>query len=97
MDCLEGRKEGSVRRTSVWSYSKQSMELCRQLKQFTKHNDKGSVFVMLWVDNCYFIGANKLLDETVEGLKMFFKVKMEESPQDFLSCQIHHNKDESKH
>lgn len=63
---------------------------------FENHSENGIVFVVLWVDDCYFAGTKVMLDDTIAGLRKHFNVKVQESPQDFLSCEIRHNKDKAK-
>jgi hypothetical protein len=49
------------------------------------------------VDDCLFVGNEKLIQETVEGIKKWgLDVKIEDDLSDYLSCKILFSKDRSK-
>jgi hypothetical protein len=53
--------------------------------------------VATYVDDCLFVGNDKLIQETVEGIKKWgLQVKIEDDLSEYLSCKILFSKDKSK-
>ena len=63
---------------------------------FIKKTKTGVCFVVLWVDDCLFVGHEDVLKESVEQLSKHFKLKIEEDTSDYLSCEILYDKDLTK-
>ena len=54
-----------------------------------RKNEKGVVYVAIWVDDSLLVGDDAAIDATIEDLqKAGFKLKIEGSLDDYLSCQI---------
>ena len=63
---------------------------------FIKNIKKGVCFVALWVDDCLFMGHKSVLQESVEMLQKYFKLKITNDTNDYLSCEIIYTKDLSR-
>ena len=56
---------------------------------FVKHTESGeTVYLAMWVDDCLCVGPKKEIYAAIEEIKRHFKVKVEESISDYLSCEI---------
>ena len=54
-------------------------------------------FVAIYVDDCLFIGHEKLINETILGIKKWgLEVKVENDLSDYLSCKIIFDKNKTK-
>jgi hypothetical protein len=55
----------------------------------TRRNDKGIVFIGIYVDDCYCCGHEAAIEQTIKQLKESgFGVKVEDNLNDYLSCNI---------
>ena len=62
-----------------------------------KRENNMIAIVAIYVDDCLFVGHEKLIQDTVEGIKKWgLEVKIENDLSDYLSCKILFNKDRSK-
>ena len=50
----------------------------------------------LWVDDCFCLGNEDVLNESIELLQRHFKIKIEDDTNDYLSCEILYNKNLTK-
>ena len=55
---------------------------------FVRRNELGIVFVAMWVDDCLFVGDKAAIDDAIKEFQKHFNLKLEESLQDYLSCEI---------
>jgi hypothetical protein len=63
----------------------------------TKNYEKGIVMIGLYVDDCYCIGHKGAIEDTIAQIKASgFNVKVEDTLEDYLSCNIVFNKDKTK-
>jgi hypothetical protein len=53
-------------------------------------------FVVLWVDDCLFVGHPDVIKESIELLSKHFKLKIEKDTSDYLSCEILYHKELTK-
>ncbi len=61
-----------------------------------RKTENGTVFIAVWVDDSLMIGDKAAIDGAVEDLqKEGFKLKIEGTLEDYLSCEITFNKDET--
>ena len=58
----------------------------------TKRDNDGVVYMALWVDDIYAQGSKKALDKTVEDLRKYFQIKVEENLKDYFSCEVIFNR-----
>jgi hypothetical protein len=64
---------------------------------FTKRANDGIIFIAIYVDDCYVIGHDHMIKQLISDLKSAgLKLKLEEKPSDYLSCEIKFNRDLSK-
>ena len=64
---------------------------------FSKQSNDGVIFVVVYVDDCYVVGHEHMLRMFIEDLKAAgLKLKIEEKPSDYLSCEVKFNTDKSK-
>jgi hypothetical protein len=63
---------------------------------FFKKTKKGVCYVVLWVDDCLFVGHPSVIKESIELLQKYFKLKIEQDTSDYLSCEILYDKDLTK-
>ena len=54
----------------------------------TKNDRNGPVFIVIHVDDCYVAGRQDRIMALKEGLEKTFKVKQEDTIDDYLSCNI---------
>jgi hypothetical protein len=63
----------------------------------TRQNNKGIVFIGIYVDNCYCCGHEETIEGTIKQLKKSrFGVKVEDNLRDYLSCNIIFDKNKIK-
>ena len=63
----------------------------------TKETKDGIAFVAIYVDDCLFVGNEKIIQETIVGIKKWgLQVTVEDNLSDYLSCKILFNKDRTK-
>ena len=61
-----------------------------------RKNEKGIVYIAIWVDDSLLVGDKDAILEVVADLKKEgFNLKLEGTLEDYLSCEITFNKDES--
>jgi hypothetical protein len=54
-----------------------------------KKNDKGIVYIAIYVDDCLMVGDKAAIEDAIAGLKSSgFKLKEDGSLQDYLSCEV---------
>ena len=63
---------------------------------FSKRSKYGPVFVVIHVDDCYCVGSEEGLKDLKQGLEKAFTVKVEETLNDYLSCEILINQEEGR-
>ena len=63
---------------------------------YVRRDAKGVVYIAMYVDDCLCVGDEEALKDAVEGIGKYFKLKIEESMSDYLSCEILFNKDRTK-
>jgi hypothetical protein len=61
-----------------------------------RRNKLGIVYMALYVDDVYASGNEEALDDSIMGLRKYFKIKVVDDLTDYLSCEIIFNKDKSK-
>jgi hypothetical protein len=55
----------------------------------TRKYEKGIVFIALYVDDCYCVGHEEAINDTIAKMKASgFSVKVEDNLSDYLSCNI---------
>ena len=59
-----------------------------------KRNEKGIIFVALYVDDCLCVGSKQLIDELKSKIQEYFTIKIDDDVRDYLSCEIYFTKDE---
>ena len=63
----------------------------------TKKTNEGIIYVAIYVDDCLFVGSEKLIQETIKGIKKWgLEVTVDEDLTDYLSCRILFNEDKTK-
>ena len=63
---------------------------------FSKQINGSLLLVAIYVDDCYVIGNNPDIEQFIVDLKSSgFKLKVENVPTDYLSCEIRFNRDKS--
>jgi hypothetical protein len=68
-------------------------DLCLMMRQ----NNKGIVFFLLYVDNCYCCRHKGVILDTIQQLKVSgFGVKVEDNLMDYLSCNIVFDKENNQ-
>ena len=60
---------------------------------FIRKNNGGIVYMIIHVDDIYTVGHPKELADAINGIKKYFKIKVEENTKDYLSCEIKISKD----
>ena len=61
---------------------------------FTRKNDKGIIFIALYVDDCLCIGNEAAIKDMVHSLRnRDLKLTVDEKLRDYLSCEIHFSRD----
>jgi hypothetical protein len=53
----------------------------------------GVVYLAMYVDDCLCMGDNKAIRNAIAKIGNHFKLKIEETLLDYLSCEILFNKD----
>jgi hypothetical protein len=61
-----------------------------------RRNKLGVVYMALYVDDIYASGDEPALDDSIIGLRKYFKIKVVDDLRDYLSCEIIFNADKSK-
>ena len=56
----------------------------------------GVVYMALYVDDIYASGNEEALNDSIIGLRKYFKIKVADDLKDYLSCEIIFNKDKTK-
>jgi hypothetical protein len=56
----------------------------------------GVVYIAMWVDDCFYIEDKEALEDAIKKLGKHFKLKVEHSQQDDLSCKIIFDEDQTK-
>ena len=99
VDCLKLEKSiyGLVQSARQWW--KKFVKILRQLNfdggyadpcLFTRKDDKGIVFIALYVDDCLCIGTKAAIDDVIDKLQKFdLNLKIDRELKDYLSCEIH--------
>jgi hypothetical protein len=60
-------------------------------------NDKGIVYIAIYVDDCLMVGDKVAIEDAIAGLKTSgFKLKEDGSSQDYLSCEVTLSKDKKQ-
>jgi hypothetical protein len=63
---------------------------------FVKQDTNGILIVAVYVDDCYIVGHEKCIENFISDIKSKgLKVKIEDKPSDYLSCEIVFNDDKS--
>jgi hypothetical protein len=63
----------------------------------TKKSDLGICYIAIYVDDCYCVGHEAAINDTIKKIVASgFEVKVEESLADYLSCNILFNKDKTR-
>lgn len=63
----------------------------------TKKSDLGICYIAIYVDDCYCVGHEAAINDTIKKIVASgFEVKVEESLADYLSCNILSNKDKTR-
>jgi hypothetical protein len=64
----------------------------------TKHYNKGIMLIGLYVNDCYCVGHIGAIEDTIAEMTKAsgFNVKVEDTLEDYLSCNIIFNKDKAK-
>jgi hypothetical protein len=62
---------------------------------FSKQAKGSLILVVVYVDDCYAIGSDGNLADFIRDIQNHFKIKVQETPTDYLSCEIKFNKDRS--
>jgi hypothetical protein len=61
---------------------------------FTRKDEKGIIFIALYVDDCLCIGDKTAINDMVDKLrKRDLKLKVDDELRDYLSCEIHFSPD----
>ena len=61
-----------------------------------RQNKKGTVYIAVWVDDSLLIGDSEAIEQAIKDLREEgFKLKIEGTLQDYLSCEITFNADET--
>jgi Reverse transcriptase (RNA-dependent DNA polymerase) len=55
---------------------------------FSKEANGSMIFVVVYVDDCYVIGSDSNLKDFIRDIQTEFKIKIQEKPTDYLSCEI---------
>jgi transposase InsO family protein len=61
-----------------------------------RRNKLGVVYMALYVDDIYASGDEAALDDSIIGLRKYFKIKVVDDLRDYLSCEIIFSADKSK-
>jgi len=59
-----------------------------------KRNEKGIIFVALYVDDCLCVGSKQLIDELKSKIQESFTIKIDHDVSNYSSCKIYFTKDE---
>ena len=62
---------------------------------FIRKLEKEICYIALWVDDCFMMGDEALLEDSIKKLSQELKIKIS-GAEDYLSCMIKYNKDETK-
>ena len=63
---------------------------------FSKLSDTDKLFLAVYVDDCYVVGTDAALMKLISDLQFHgFKLKVEDKPTDYLSCEIIFNNDKT--
>ena len=55
---------------------------------FVKQDPTGTVYAIVWVDDCLFVGDKAAIEKTIADLEKTFKLKVEWNVRDCLSCDF---------
>ena len=58
-----------------------------------KRNEKGVIFVALYVDDCLCVGSKQQIEELKSNIQGSFAIKINDGVKDYLSCEIYFSKD----
>ena len=63
---------------------------------FTQTSNLGMLIVAIYVDDCYVIGSDECLNKFITDIQESgLKIKVEDKPTDYLSCELGFNHDKS--
>jgi Reverse transcriptase (RNA-dependent DNA polymerase) len=62
---------------------------------FSKQAKGSLILVVVYVDDCYAIGSDRNLTDFIRDIQNHFKIKVQETPTDYLACEIKFNEDRS--
>ena len=63
---------------------------------YVRRDKKGVVYLAMYVDDCLCVGDEEALKDAVKRIGKHFKLKIEETLSDYLSCEILFNKERTK-
>ena len=63
---------------------------------FVRRKGSKGAYIAMWVDDCLFVGDQELVKQSIKAFGKYFKLKIEESIADYLSCEIVYNKEKGK-
>jgi Reverse transcriptase (RNA-dependent DNA polymerase) len=63
---------------------------------FSKHVNGSIVLVIVYVDDCYVVGSDGNLDRFIEEIQKEFKIKIQDSPTDYLSCELRFDEEKKR-
>ena len=58
-----------------------------------KKDEKGVIFVALYVDDYLFIGSKQQIENLKSRIQGSFAIKIDDDVKDYLSCELHFSKD----
>jgi hypothetical protein len=73
-------------------FNQSSADPCLMIRR----NKLGIVYMALYVDDIYASGDEPALDDSIVGLKKYFKIKVKDDLTDYLSCEIRFDKNKTK-
>ena len=57
--------------------------------EFLQQTEIGMLIVAIYADDCYVIGTEKIISKFIVDIQAVgFKIKVEDKPTDYLSCEI---------
>jgi hypothetical protein len=72
------------------------MQLAADPCLYVQRDNMGVVYLAKYVDDCLCVGDNKAIRNAIAKIGNHFKLKIEETLSDYLSCEILFNKDRTK-